>query len=94
MAGLKDDILVRARSLSAKPVGELRSVWRRCRASSGLSPSAFRQEVATVRNVADGRCPDGCCGNEEAPPWSPSPAEWAALAEHACTCLPRKARRP
>lgn len=61
----------------------LRVEWRRAKArferAAGKTYS-FRYEVDCERNVIDGRCPDGCCGNENAPVWQPTPAEWVFLA--------------
>jgi len=69
--------------------------WILARQKSGLQASDFEYQVHTFRNVTDGRCPDGCCGNEERAPWKPTPAEWVILAETTADRIAsRKVRLP
>jgi len=61
-------------------VAVLRGHYSAAQKRSGLDARKFRIELRWFANVLDGRCPDGCCGNEETGNWSPTPGEWTALA--------------
>lgn len=81
----KTEAMRRAKHFAKMPVERMRSHWKFSRArtvATGIVKAEhFREEVRAMANVLDGRCPDGCCGNEESAPWRPTPAEWTALAE-------------
>ena len=77
----REEVRKKAQAFATDSVASLREGWKALQSVSGLDPRAFKHEVQVLRNVTDGRCPDGCCGNEDRPDWRPTPAEWLVLAE-------------
>lgn len=65
---------------ATKTVPQLRGIYAAARKRSKMSNAEFEAEIWAYKNVLDGRCPDGCCGNEDAPYWRLTPGLWAALA--------------
>ncbi len=87
------EVAEKAKVFATYKLSDLRECWRASQQVSGLEPNDFRNEVGTLKNVVDGRCPDGCCGNEDQAPWKPTPAEWVVLAEDASRRLRSRTSR-
>lgn len=84
----RQDVTEKAREFEQHDREALRACWIVARKESGLSPRDFSNEMRTFKNVTDGRCPDGCCGNEDAAPWRPTPAEWVVMADYVAKKFP------
>jgi hypothetical protein len=76
----------------SETTAQLRARYAAAQKRSGLDSTSFIGEIVTLANVLDGRCPDGCCGNEDAPNWAHrlTPGEWTALAISTSTALEMK----
>ena len=75
------EVAEKVKGLEGYSRADLHEKWIAARRKSGLGSRKFESEVHVLRNVYDGRCPDGCCGNEDQVPWKPTPQEWVVLAE-------------
>jgi hypothetical protein len=87
------EIAEKARTFEGQSRADLHAKWIAARQRSGLGSRMFQEMVHALKNVTDGRCPDGCCGNEDEAPWKPTPGEWVALAEEEARRTSERAQR-
>lgn len=87
------EVAARAAAFKDYSRADLHARWIAARQKSGLPSRRFEEMVHALKNVTDGRCPDGCCGNEDLAPWKPTPEEWVVLAEEEARRTSDRARR-